>query len=762
MNEVLQMNVISPAVVVAPTGVVDLALVALSVDPNAVPSTDETAATGDDDGRSSRLTAHCRTTREPSPSGKMKSSMLDARLPRRAGNAARRIGTRFGAGAERRDAIRIPDPCRCRTRGRCARRRRRTGSTITQRLSVGTRRRDETVVLACARRLRVRREPGVSPRRRRSCSADGVADPSDGIDVIVVHSTTTKHGGVHDDRLKLRQRSSPRPRAATARQVAGGGAQTFDVIIHATAHEFQSSEIVPCAVKIHRQHIVLVSQTPREYRDRHSRLRVPQPSTGMIPPPTPTDSVRAGARRSRSPPLRVRSDSSTSSPSRNPRSRSTIPSLRALNTVAAGPPRRRRRRRRRLLFLERAPLARVERRVRVPALKRRHERHRPARLALVHVRASSRARRKGSQQSVLGALERTKSRAVHGLFVSRSRTALVGAYRDAREDGAIAVVTLASPSRRRLTRAIRESSINHESIIPRGHARARARTAAMPPPTTTTVSSSPFAPSSTPSPRTSCENSWTMDVNRVRDDRRAGPSARRARLAKNAAKSAEALRLETHGEAEACAEACEAFVRRAVWTMGEDARVPGRRRRASTTTDGWGSNRGVDTRDWTPCSSNARSSEDTSGERNRRRRRRCPDGFLADFDWASAPRRRPTPTRTTTTRNDDDDDDDDHEDDHPDAVCRAAARLVVRDAGAESSSVVAWRSDIHPRALRASPRRAPPPDAPRRRSRPTTRPRNRTRRRRPPPRDRGRASRSRAHSLAAAYARVCVLGVSKI
>ena len=41
---------------------------------------------------------------------------------------------------------------------------------------------------------------------------DGVADPSDGIDVIVVHSTTTKHGGVHDDRLKLRQRSSPRPR----------------------------------------------------------------------------------------------------------------------------------------------------------------------------------------------------------------------------------------------------------------------------------------------------------------------------------------------------------------------------------------------------------------------------------------------------------------------------------------------------------------------------------------------------------------------
>lgn len=51
MNEVLQMNVISPAVVVAPAGVVDLALVALSVDPNAVPSTDETVfARGDDDG----------------------------------------------------------------------------------------------------------------------------------------------------------------------------------------------------------------------------------------------------------------------------------------------------------------------------------------------------------------------------------------------------------------------------------------------------------------------------------------------------------------------------------------------------------------------------------------------------------------------------------------------------------------------------------------------------------------------------------------
>ena len=51
MNEVLQMNVISPAVVFAPTRVFDIALVALFVDPNAVPTTDETVfARGDDKG----------------------------------------------------------------------------------------------------------------------------------------------------------------------------------------------------------------------------------------------------------------------------------------------------------------------------------------------------------------------------------------------------------------------------------------------------------------------------------------------------------------------------------------------------------------------------------------------------------------------------------------------------------------------------------------------------------------------------------------
>jgi len=81
-----------------------------------------------------------------------------------------------------------------------------------------------------------------------------------------------------------------------------------------------------------------------------------------------------------------------------------------------------------------------------------------------------------------------------------------------------------------------------------------------------------------------------------------------------------------------------------------------------------------------------------------------PGRFLADFDWAVRASTS-TSTRTTTTRNDDDDvdddeDDEDDEDDHPDAVCRAAARLVVRDAGAESSSVVDVRFDIHPRALR--------------------------------------------------------------
>jgi len=48
----------------------------------------------------------------------------------------------------------------------------------------------------------------------------------------------------------------------------------------------------------------------------------------------------------------------------------------------------------------------------------------------------------------------------------------------------------------------------------------------------------------------------------------------------------------------------------------------------------------------------------------------------------------------------DEDEDDDDEDDHPDAVCRAAARLVVRDAGAESSSVVDVHFDVLPRALR--------------------------------------------------------------
>jgi hypothetical protein len=78
-----------------------------------------------------------------------------------------------------------------------------------------------------------------------------------------------------------------------------------------------------------------------------------------------------------------------------------------------------------------------------------------------------------------------------------------------------------------------------------------------------------------------------------------------------------------------------------------------------------------------------------------------PGRFLADFDWAVRASTS-TSTRRTTTRNDDDDEDedDDDEDDHPDAVCRAAARLVVRDAGAESSSVVDVRFDIHPRALR--------------------------------------------------------------
>ncbi len=229
------------------------------------------------------------------------------------------------------------------------------------------------------------------------------------------------------------------------------------------------------------------------------------------------------------------------------------------------------------------------------------------------------------------------------------------------------------------------------------HTRARARTAAMPPTTTTTVSSSSLR---------ALLDAESADVVRELlddgckswcDDLRAGPSARRARLAKNAAKSAEALRLETHGEAEACAEACEAFVRRAVWTMGEDAR-PGTTT-TTTTTSALG---------FEPGSGHARLDAllvERALERRHKWREKSaaaaamPGRFLADFDWAVRASTT-TSTRTTTTRNDDDDDDEDDEDDHPDAVCRAAARLVVRDAGAESSSVVDVRFDIHPRALR--------------------------------------------------------------
>ena len=184
---------------------------------------------------------------------------------------------------------------------------------------------------------------------------------------------------------------------------------------------------------------------------------------------------------------------------------------------------------------------------------------------------------------------------------------------------------------------------------------------------------------------------------------RAGPSARRARLAKNAAKSAEALRLETHGEAEACAEACEAFVRRAVWTMGEDAR-PGTTTTTTTTTT-------TSALGFEPGSGHARLDAllvERALERRHKWREKSaaaaamPGRFLADFDWAVRASTS-TSTRTTTTRNDDDDDVDDEdedEDDHPDAVCRAAARLVVRDAGAESSSVVDVHFDVLPRALR--------------------------------------------------------------
>jgi len=226
----------------------------------------------------------------------------------------------------------------------------------------------------------------------------------------------------------------------------------------------------------------------------------------------------------------------------------------------------------------------------------------------------------------------------------------------------------------------------------------------MPPTTTTTVSSSSLR---------ALLDAESADVVRELlddgckawcDDLRAGPSARRARLAKNAAKSAEALRLETHGEAEACAEACEAFVRRAVWTMGEDAR-PGTTT-TTTTTSALG---------FEPGSGHARLDAllvERALERRHKWREKSaaaaamPGRFLADFDWAVRASTS-TSTRRTTTRNDDDDDDeeveeedDEDEDDHPDAVCRAAARLVVRDAGAESSSVVDVHFDVLPRALR--------------------------------------------------------------
>ena len=223
----------------------------------------------------------------------------------------------------------------------------------------------------------------------------------------------------------------------------------------------------------------------------------------------------------------------------------------------------------------------------------------------------------------------------------------------------------------------------------------------MPPPPTTTASSSSLR---------ALLDAESADVVRELlddgckawcDDLRAGPSARQTRLAKNAAKGAKALRLETHGEAEACAEACEAFVRRAVWTMGEDAR-PG------TTTTTMTSALGFE-----PGSGHARLDAllvERALERRHKWREKSaaaaamPGRFLADFDWAVRASTS-TSTRRTTTRNDDDDDDDvddddEDEDDHPDAVCRAAARLVVRDAGAESSSVVDVHFDVLPRALR--------------------------------------------------------------
>jgi len=221
----------------------------------------------------------------------------------------------------------------------------------------------------------------------------------------------------------------------------------------------------------------------------------------------------------------------------------------------------------------------------------------------------------------------------------------------------------------------------------------------MPPTTTTTVSSSSLR---------ALLDAESADVVRELlddgckswcDDLRAGPSARRARLAKNAAKSAEALRLETRREAEACAEACEAFVRRAVWTMGEDAR-PGTTT-TMTATNALG---------FEPGSGHARLDAllvERALERRHKWREKSaaaaamPGRFLADFDWAVRASTS-TSTRRTTTRNDDDDgdDDDDDEDDHPDAVCRAAARLVVRDAGAELSSVVDVHCDVLPRGRR--------------------------------------------------------------
>lgn len=180
------------------------------------------------------------------------------------------------------------------------------------------------------------------------------------------------------------------------------------------------------------------------------------------------------------------------------------------------------------------------------------------------------------------------------------------------------------------------------------------------------------------------------------DGLRAGPSARATRLAKNAAKSAEMLRVEATREAGACAEACEAFVRRAVWTLGVGDDCA-----ATTTTTTTGSR----TLGFEPGSGHERLDAllvERALERRHKWREKSaaaaamPGRFLADFDWAvrastSAFER----TKTTT-----DEDDDDDEDDHPDAVCRAAARLVVRDAGVATSSIVDLHFDVHPRALR--------------------------------------------------------------